>query len=115
MLSGGVQNLDSGTTTGTTISAGGTQNVAAFGFGDYGTAIGTMIASGGSQVLGTFEGDQGTAISTTILSGGVQDIAEEGGAGTALAPRSRVELRSSATAAGSSALPESGLRSTQRS
>jgi autotransporter passenger strand-loop-strand repeat protein len=65
VLSGGVQNLDSGTTTGTTISAGGTQNVAAFGFGDYGTAIGTTIASGGLQVLGTFEGDQGTAISTT--------------------------------------------------
>ena len=74
-----------------------------------------MIASGGSQVLGTFEGDQGTAISTTILSGGVQDIAEEGGAGTAVSTTIAVELRSSATAAGSSALRSSGLRSTQRS
>jgi autotransporter passenger strand-loop-strand repeat protein len=85
VLSGGVQEVLSGTASGTTVESGGQQNIFSGG-----TAVNTKVHDGGVQnvqsagiaisatVSGTlatqFVSSSGTAVSTTISSGGFQDL-----------------------------------------
>ena len=62
---GGAVLYDAGSTVGTIVRAGGTEDVT-----NFGSAIGTTVLSGGTQLVDGFYSYQGRATDTTIDSGG---------------------------------------------